>query len=99
MPQKRSFVVVGYQRGEIGGSSVTTSGRGIEASHYEMVADDATGFHIGHYLCRDNFDNTVVGLTKNMVGFTADQVIYMMLTCATNIIYLLDCNLLRNEIS
>ncbi len=63
-----------------------------------MVADDAIGFHIGQHLRRDNFDNTVVGLTKNIAGFTADPVIYVMLTCVPNIIYRLDRNLLRNEI-
>src|SRR6516165_10536700 len=75
---------------------IIIAGRGIEASHYEVVANDSAGFHVGERLRLGNFDYTVVGLTKNMVGFTADPVIYATLLDAQNIIFQQDPNLLRN---
>lgn len=97
MPKLQRFIVIGCQLGKIGGPSVIVSGRGIEASHYEIVADIKTGFQVGQHLRLGNFDYTVVGLTKNMVGFTADPVIYTTLLDAQNIIFQQDPNLLRNE--
>lgn len=97
MPKLQRFIVIGYQPGKIGGPPVIVAGRGIEASHYEIVADVKTGFHVGQRLRLGNFDYTVVGLTRNMVGFTADPVIYTTLLDAQNIIFQLDPNLLRNE--
>jgi putative ABC transport system permease protein len=97
MPDAQRFIVIGYELGKIGGPPIIVAGRGIEASHYEIVADTGTGFQVGERLRLGNFDYTVVGLTKNMVGFTADPVIYTTLLDAQNIIFQLDPNLLRNE--
>jgi putative ABC transport system permease protein len=97
MPSTQRFIVIGYEPGKIGGPPVIVAGRGIAASHYEIVADIGTGFHVGQRLRLGNFDYTVVGLTRNMVGFTADPVIYTTLLDAQNIIFQLDPNLLRNE--
>lgn len=97
MPMLQRFIVIGYQVGKIGGPPVIVAGREIEASHYEIVADIKTGFQVGQHLRLGNFDYTVVGLTKNMVGFTADPVIYTTLLDAQNIIFQQDPNLLRNE--
>ena len=96
MPQAQRFIVIGYKPGKIGGPPVIVAGRGIEASHYEVVANDSADFHVGERLRLGNFDYTVVGLTKNMVGFTADPVIYATLLDAQNIIFQQDPNLLRN---
>lgn len=97
MPRVQRFIVIGYEPGKIGGPPAIVAGRGIEASHYEIVADVKTGFHVGQRLRLGNFDYTVVGLTQNMVGFTADPVIYATLTDAQNILFQPDPNLLRNE--
>ncbi|MBS0420978.1 MAG: ABC transporter permease [Proteobacteria bacterium] len=97
MPLAQRFIVIGYEPGKIGGPPVIVAGRGIEASHYEIVADLGTGFHVGQRLRLGNFDYTVVGLTRNMVGFTADPVVYTTLVDAQNILFQLDPNLLRNE--
>ena len=97
MPRTQRFIVIGYEPGKIGGPPIIIAGRGIEASHYEIVADAGAGFHVGERLRLGNFDYTVVGLTNNMVGFTADPVIYTTLLDAQNIIFQLDPNLLRNE--
>jgi putative ABC transport system permease protein len=97
MPHAQRFIVIGYEPGKIGGPPVIVAGRGIEASHYELVADAGTGFQIGQRLRLGNFEYTVVGLTQHMVGFTADPVIYATLLDAQNILFQLDPNLLRNE--
>lgn len=97
MPMDQRFVVVGYKPGHIGGPPIIISGRGIEASHYEIVADVKTGLHVGERLRLGNFDYTVVGLTVNMVGFTADPVIYASLNDAQDILFQRDPDLLRNE--
>lgn len=97
MPHAQRFIVIGYELGKIGGPPLIIAGRGIKASHYEIVADAGAGFHVGQRLRLGNFDYTVVGLTRNMVGFTADPVIYTTLLDAQNIIFQLDPNLLRNE--
>lgn len=95
MPRTQRFIVIGYQLGKIGGPPVIVAGRGIEASHYEIVADVKTGFHVGERVHLGNFDYTVVGLTKNVVGYTSDPVIYATLTDAQNMIFQQDPNLLR----
>ncbi len=97
MPRAQRFIVVGYEPGKIGGPPVIVAGRGIEASHYEIVADVKTGFRVGQRIRLGNFDYVVVGLTRNMVGFTADPVIYTTLLDAQNIIFQLDPNLMRSE--
>lgn len=97
MPRLQRFIVIGYQPGKIGGPPAIIAGRDIEASHYEVVADVKTGFHVGQRLRLGNFEYTVVGLTENMVGYTADPVIYATLPDAQNIIFQQDPNLLRSE--
>jgi len=97
MPKLQRFIVIGYQRGKIGGPPMIVAGRGIQASHYEIVADVKTGFQIGQHVRLGNFDYTVVGLTRNMVGFTADPVIYTTLVDAQNIIFQQDPTLLRSQ--
>lgn len=97
MPKMQRFIVIGYQLGKLGGPPKIIAGRGIEASHYELVADVRTGFRVGQRLRLGNFDYTVVGLTRNMVGYTADPVVYATLSDAQNIIFQTDPNLLRSQ--
>ncbi len=96
MPHDLRFIVIGYEPGRIGGPPTIVAGRGIEASHYEIVADVKTGLQIGDRIRLGDFDYTVVGLTKNMVGYTADPVIYATLDDAQNILFEADPDLLRN---
>jgi putative ABC transport system permease protein len=96
MPRDQRFILIGYQPGYIGGPPIIVAGRGIEASHYEIVADVKTGLHVGQLIRLGDFDYTVVGLTKNVTGFTADPVIYATLDDAQNILFEPDPDLLRN---
>lgn len=95
MPMEARFVVIGYEPGHIGGPPMLAAGRGITASHYEIVADMKTGFQLGEHIRIGEFDYTVVGLTKNMVGYTADPVIYASLNDAQNMLFEPDPDLLR----
>ena len=97
MPMDSRFIVIGYKPGRLGGPPSLIAGRGIEASHYEIVADVKTGFHLGESVRLGNHDYTVVGLTNNMVGFTADPVIYASLNDAQDILFEPDPDLLRNR--
>jgi putative ABC transport system permease protein len=96
MPHDLRFVVIGYEPGRIGGPPVIVAGRGIEASHYEIVADVKTGLHVGERIRLGNFYYAVVGLTRHVVAFTADPVIYATLDDAQNILFEDDPDLLRN---
>jgi len=90
------FLLIGYEADHVGGPPMIVAGRGIEASHYELVADEKTGLKLGEVIRMRGFDYTVVGLTKNMVGFNADPVIYARLADAQNILFQPDPDLLRN---
>lgn len=96
MARELRFLLIGYQPNHIGGPPMIVAGRGIEASHYELVADMKTGLKVGEVIRLRGFDYTVVGLTKNMVGFNADPVIYARLADAQNILFEPDADLLRN---
>lgn len=96
IPHDLRFIVIGYEPGHIGGPPAIVAGRGIEASHYEIVADVRTGLRVGEHIRLRDFDYTVVGLTKNMVGYTADPVIYASLDDAQNMLFEPDPDLLRN---
>jgi putative ABC transport system permease protein len=96
MARDLRFILVGYERDHIGGPRGIIAGRGIEASHYEIVADVKTGLQVGERIRLADFDYTVVGLTRNMVGFNADPVIYARMEDAQNILFEPDPNLLRN---
>ncbi len=96
IPHDQRFIVIGYEPGDIGGPPVIVAGRGIEASHYEIVADVKTGLRVGQRIRLGDFYYTVVGLTKNVTGFTADPVIYATLDDAQNILFEPDPDLLRN---
>ena len=95
MPMEARFVVIGYEPGHLGGPPALVTGRPIEASHYEIVADIKTGFQLGEHIRIGEFEYTVVGLTKNMVGYTADPVVYASLNDAQNMLFEPDPDLLR----
>ncbi len=96
MARELRFLLIGSEPGHIGGPPMIVAGRDIEASHFEIVADVKTGLKIGETIRLQGFDYTVVGLTKNMVGYNADPVIYARLEDAQNILFEPDPDLLRN---
>ncbi len=55
------------------------AGRHITRSHYEAVADIATGFALGEQVRIRRNDYTVVGLTRRMVSTSGDPMVFIPL--------------------
>lgn len=74
--------VVGYEPGRPGGPQMIAAGRGIGASHFELVADRKTGLSPGETirLGRDRF--TVVGLVEGAMNSGGDPAVYVTLADA-----------------
>ncbi|PKQ03545.1 MAG: ABC transporter permease, partial [Alphaproteobacteria bacterium HGW-Alphaproteobacteria-10] len=74
--------VIGYERGHPGGPERIVEGRGLEASHFELVADRKTGLLPGDRigLGRDTFE--VVGLVEDTMNSGGDPVIFLILADA-----------------
>ena len=75
-------MVVGIAPGEAGTPGwppYLVAGRHITRSHYEAVADMASGFALGERIqIRRNF-HTVVGLTRRMVSSSGDPMVFIAL--------------------
>jgi putative ABC transport system permease protein len=74
--------VIGYERGNLGGPQTIAEGRGLEASHFELVADAKSGLTPGDsiVLGRDRF--TVVGLVRDTMNSGGDPAIFITLADA-----------------
>jgi putative ABC transport system permease protein len=66
------------------------AGRHITRSHYEAVADVATGFAIGDRLTIRRNQYTVVGLTRRMVSSSGDPMVFIPLKDAQEAQFLRD---------
>jgi putative ABC transport system permease protein len=65
-------------------------GRHITRSHYEAVADVATGFALGERIRIRRHDYTVVGLTRRMVSSGGDPMVFIPLKDAQEAQFLRD---------
>jgi putative ABC transport system permease protein len=76
---KLRLYVIGYEPIRPGGPPEIIEGRGIARSHFEMVADSASGLSVGDRvkLGRDTF--SVVGLTQHQVNSGGDPAVYITL--------------------
>lgn len=74
--------VIGYERNRPGGPENISQGRGIEASHFEMVADAKSGLTLGDTieLGRNRFD--VVGLVEDTMNSGGDPAVFITLADA-----------------
>ena len=74
--------VIGYERGRLGGPQTIVQGRGLQASHFELVADAKTGLIPGDtiVLGRDRF--TVVGLVRDTMNSGGDPAVFLTLADA-----------------
>jgi putative ABC transport system permease protein len=66
------------------------AGRQITRSHYEAVADIATGFKLGDRLHIRRNHYTVVGLTRRMVSSSGDPMLFIPLKDAQEVQFLKD---------
>lgn len=71
--------VIGYQPGYPGGPETIAEGRGLERSHFEIIADRKTGLVVGDRLRlgRDRF--TVVGLVEDTMNSGGDPAVFITL--------------------
>ncbi len=74
--------VIGFEPGRPGGPQVIAEGRGIGASHFELLADRKTGLTLGETirLGRDRF--TVVGLVEDAMNSGGDPAVFVTLADA-----------------
>ena len=74
--------VVGYEPGRPGGPLAIMQGRGIGASHFELVADRKTGLLPGDTIRLGRNRFTVVGLVEGAMNSGGDPAVYLTLSDA-----------------
>lgn len=77
--KKLRLYVIGYEPSRPGGPPNIAEGRGIARSHYEVVADRATGLALGDRIRLGRSTFTVVGRTQNQVNSGGDPAVYITL--------------------
>jgi putative ABC transport system permease protein len=86
-------MIVGISPGEVGQPGwppQLVAGRQMTRSHYEAVADIATGFKLGDTLDIRRNRYTVVGLTRRMVSSAGDPMVFIPLKDAQEAQFLKD---------
>ena len=83
-------MVVGIVPGGPGVPGYLMAGRQITRSHYEAVADVATGFKLGQVIRIRRNDYTIVGLTRRMVSSGGDPMVFVPLRDAQEAQFLKD---------
>jgi putative ABC transport system permease protein len=76
---KLRLYVIGYEPARPGGPPEIAEGRGIARSHYELVADRATGLALGDRIALGRSAFAVVGLTRHQVNSGGDPAVYITL--------------------
>ena len=74
--------VIGYERGRLGGPQTITQGRGLQASHFELVADAKAGLVPGDTLMLGRNRFTVVGLVRDTMNSGGDPAVFLTLADA-----------------
>ncbi|WP_415182808.1 ABC transporter permease [Phaeovulum sp.] len=74
--------VIGYERGRPGGPAQIAEGRGLEQSHFEMVADAKTGLTLGDTIRLGRNRFTVVGLVRDTMNSGGDPAVFITLADA-----------------
>jgi len=83
-------MIVGVVPDGPGAPGYLVAGRQITRSHYEAVADAATGFKLGQVIHIRRQEYTVVGLTRRMVSSGGDPMIFIPLRDAQEAQFLKD---------
>ncbi|MBI3373776.1 MAG: ABC transporter permease [Betaproteobacteria bacterium] len=84
----QQFTIIGYDVfGGLGGPGRIASGNAIRAPHYEMVADDKLGLHLGESVRLGTRSYTVVGITHLAVDAGGNPLVYLSLPDAQEVLY------------
>ena len=92
-PREVRAMVVGITpdgAGHPGQPTYLVDGRQLTRSHYEAVADIATGFKLGQQIRIRRNDYTVVGLTRRMVSSGGDPMVFIPIKDAQQAQFLKD---------
>jgi putative ABC transport system permease protein len=73
---------IGYERGRLGGPQAIVAGRGLEASHFELVVDAKAGMVLGDTIVLGRNRFSVVGLVKDTMNSGGDPAIFLTLADA-----------------
>jgi putative ABC transport system permease protein len=90
-------MVVGIVPGGPGVPAYLLAGRHITRSHYEAVADAATGFKLGQEIRIRRNAYTVVGLTRRMVSSGGDPMVFVPIKDAQEAQFLKDNDAIINQ--
>ena len=91
----QQFTVIGYDvSGGLGGPGRIASGTAIRAPHYEMVADDKLGLHLGESVRLGTHAYKVVGITHSAVDAAGNPLVYLSLPDAQEVLYQQDARAL-----
>ncbi|MBI5716305.1 MAG: ABC transporter permease [Burkholderiales bacterium] len=84
--RSQQFTVIGYEVfGGLGGPGGIVRGRGIEAPHYELVADRKLGLALGDKVPFGTHEYTVVGITQGAVDSGGSPLVYLSLPDAQEV--------------
>ena len=90
-------MISGYEPGRLGEPTLLLAGRPLTRSHYEAVADVATGFQVGDRIRIRRNEYTVVGLTRRMVSTSGDPMLFIPLKDAQEAQFLKDNEAIQND--
>ena len=83
-------MLAGIEPGALGEPAQIVSGRPLLNSHYEAVADQATGLSVGDNVTIRRHDYRVVGLTRNAKSSSGDPMLFIPLKDAQEVQFLKD---------
>jgi putative ABC transport system permease protein len=83
-------MLAGIEPGALGEPAQIVSGRPLLNSHYEAVADRATGLSVGDSVTIRRHDYTVVGLTRRATSSSGDPMLFIPLKDAQEVQFLKD---------
>ena len=73
---------IGYEPGRLGGPGTIIAGRGLQASHFELIADAKTGMQPGDTILLGRNRFVVVGLVRDTMNSGGDPAVFLTLADA-----------------
>jgi putative ABC transport system permease protein len=90
-------MVAGFEAGRPGEPAYLVAGRPVTRSHYEAIADVQTGFGIGERVRVRRYEYEIVGLTRRMVTFGGDPMLFIPLRDAQEAQFRKDNEAIHND--
>ncbi len=95
--RKLRLYAVGFEPGRPGGPARIAAGRPLTRSHFELLADRATGLELGERLRLGRNTYTVVGLVEGHLASGGDPVVYLNLGDAQHLQFELEGAAARSQ--